>query len=171
MAQDTVKSKADRECEISRKKQRECLESDLIREIYYMMNEDRSETAAEMEADMKLEEALENGLPAHKVFDLACDFSAEAREAGFKMGFRVAMKLCMEGMKGGGACIMNAPTLEKLQAIQADLVTLEGMIGVLVQEAYSSTQTVLLGNALEVAGEYLAARSDKLDEIVREGMC
>ena len=66
---------------------------------------------------------------------------------------------------------MNAPTLEKLQAIQADLVTLEGMIGVLVQEAYSSTQTVLLGNALEVAGEYLAARSDKLDEIVREGMC
>lgn len=104
MEQDVIKAKADRECEILRRKQRESLESDLIKEIYYMVNEDRNETAGEMQADMKLEEALEafeNGTPAGNIIDLASECSAEAREAGFKMGFRVAMKLCMEGMKGG----------------------------------------------------------------------
>lgn len=104
MVQDSSKTKVYRECEISRRKQREHFETDLIREIYYLVNEDRKETATEMQADMKLEEALEtleNGISTNKIMDLAYEYSEEAREAGFKMGFHIAMKLCMEGMNGG----------------------------------------------------------------------
>ena len=49
----------------------------------------RNETAAEM------------GMPTNKIIDLACEYSAEAKEAGFKQGFHTAMKLCMEGLRGG----------------------------------------------------------------------
>lgn len=101
MVQDSSKTKVYRECEISRRKQREHFETDLIKEIYYLINEDRRETAAEMQADMKLEEALESGTSANDIMDLAYECSEEAREAGFKMGFHTAMKLFMEGMNGG----------------------------------------------------------------------
>lgn len=63
---------------------------------------------------------------------------------------------------------MNTLIFEKLQALQADMVILEGMVGVLIQSAYSDMQTVLIGNALEVLSEYLAARSDQLDRILQE---
>ena len=63
---------------------------------------------------------------------------------------------------------MNTLIFEKLQALQADMVILEGMVGVLIQSAYSDMQTVLIGNALEVLSEYLAERSDQLDRILQE---
>ena len=66
---------------------------------------------------------------------------------------------------------MNAPMMEELQALQADLVTLEGMVGVLKQSAYSGTQPVLIANALEILGEFLGARADQLDRIVAGGSC
>lgn len=65
----------------------------------------------------------------------------------------------------------TTPMIEELQALQADLVILEGMIGVLKQSAYSGTQSVLLGNALEVLEEFLGTRTDRLDGIVTGGMC
>lgn len=60
--------------------------------------------------------------------------------------------------------------MEELQALQADLVTLEGMIGVLKQSAYSGTKPVLLGNAMEVLEEFLGKRADRLDGIVTGGI-
>ena len=41
----------------------------------------------------------------------------------------------------------------------------------LKQSAYSGTQSVLLGNALEVLEEFLGTRTDCLDGIVTGGMC
>lgn len=65
----------------------------------------------------------------------------------------------------------TTPMIEELQALQADLVILEGMICVLKQSAYSGTQSVLLGNSLEVLEEFLDTRTDRLDGIVTGGMC
>lgn len=63
---------------------------------------------------------------------------------------------------------MSTIMFKELQTLQADMVTLEGMVGVLIQSAYSDMQTVLIGNALEVLSEYLAVRSDQLDRILQE---
>ena len=54
-----------------------------------------------MEANMKLEEAIEAAQPAGRLIDLATEYAIEAKESGFKQGFRVAMRLCMEGLNGG----------------------------------------------------------------------
>ena len=64
---------------------------------------------------------------------------------------------------------MNTNAMKELKTLQADLVTLEGMIGVLKQSAYSDIQPVLIGNSLEVLGEYLSTRADWLDKFVSEG--
>lgn len=65
----------------------------------------------------------------------------------------------------------TTPMIEELQKLQADLVILEGMIGMLKQSAYSGTKSVLLGNSLEVLEEFLGTRTDRLDGIVTGGMC
>lgn len=66
---------------------------------------------------------------------------------------------------------MNSNAIKELEKLQADLVALEGMIGVLKQSAYSDIQPVLIGNSLEVLGEYLSTRVDWLDNFVSGGMC
>lgn len=58
---------------------------------------------------------------------------------------------------------MSAPVMQELQTLQADLVTMEGMVEVLRKSAYSGIQAALLG-------EYLAIRAGRLDEIVSGGM-
>ena len=50
---------------------------------------------------------------------------------------------------------MNTNAMKELKTLQADLVILEGMIGVLKQSVYSDIEPVLIGNSLEVSGEYL----------------
>lgn len=65
---------------------------------------------------------------------------------------------------------MSTPIMQELQTLQADLVTMEGMVEVLRKSAYSGIQTALLGDSLEVLGEYLAIRAGRLDEIVSGGM-
>ena len=97
-------TKVIREAEVLSKKRQENLEHNLLSELYYFILESegrKQDSAAELEANMKLEEALENGISTNKIMDLAYEYSEEAREAGFKMGFHIAMKLCMEGMNGG----------------------------------------------------------------------
>lgn len=102
MAQDSAMKEVLGGIDISNRQRKERLESDMVGEIYYLVNSaERNETAAEMEASMKLEEAAEKGMPTNKIIDLACECSAEAKEAGFKQGFHTAMKLCMEGLRGG----------------------------------------------------------------------
>ena len=58
---------------------------------------------------------------------------------------------------------MSEPVMQELRTLQADLVTMEGMVGVLRTSAYSGIQAALLG-------EYLAIRAGRLDEIVSGGM-
>lgn len=102
MEQSQAMLKATMESEIRDKKQREGFSTDLVKEICWLVNSaGRSETAAEMEANMKLEEAIEAAQPAGRLIDLAAECAIEAKESGFKQGFRVAMRLCMEGLNGG----------------------------------------------------------------------
>lgn len=62
---------------------------------------------------------------------------------------------------------MTPQTLKELQNIQADLVVLEGMIKVLIRNAYSGKESpVLIGNSLEVLAEFLGTRADRLDSII-----
>lgn len=62
---------------------------------------------------------------------------------------------------------MPPQTLKELQELQADLVTLEGMVKVLIGSAYSGKEpTVLIGNSLEVLAEFLGNRADKIDSII-----
>lgn len=93
--------KAIREAEICSKKQQENLENNLLSELYYFMIESerrKNDSAAELEAEMKLEEAVENGSPANTILDLATDLCNAGRETAFKMGFRLATKLLKEGL-------------------------------------------------------------------------
>ncbi len=102
MEQSQAAAKAIMESEIISERRREGFSTDMVKEICWLVNSaGRSETAAEMEANMKLEEAIEKAQPANRLIDLASEYAAEAKEAGFKQGFRVAMRLCMEGMDGG----------------------------------------------------------------------
>ncbi len=102
MEQSQSTAKAVRESGIMNERQKEGFSTDMVKEIFWLVNSSgRNETAAEMEADMKLEEAIEAAQPANRLIDLAAEYAAEAKETGFKQGFRVAMRLCMEGMNGG----------------------------------------------------------------------
>lgn len=99
---DTV-TKALKESEIISRKQKESMRNNLLAEMYYFALEhsERNDSAAELEAEMKLDEAVETGKPANEILNLASDWYSEGKEAGFKMGFYMATKLLMEGMTGG----------------------------------------------------------------------
>ena len=43
----------------------------------------------------------ESGKRANEIGDLAVVFGNEREETGFRNGFQVAMRLCMEGLNGG----------------------------------------------------------------------
>lgn len=88
---------------MANKKQKEGIEKNLLAELYYFVNEcaGGDSSAREMEAEMKLDEALENGKSTNEIMNLATDWYSEGREAGFLMGFHIATKLLMEGLKGG----------------------------------------------------------------------
>lgn len=102
MEQSQATTKAIMESEIINERQREGFSTDMVKEICWLVNSaGRSETAAEMEANMKLEEAIGEAQPAGRLIDLATEYAIEAKESGFKQGFRVAMRLCMEGLNGG----------------------------------------------------------------------
>ncbi len=65
---------------------------------------------------------------------------------------------------------MNGKVIQELQAIQADLVVLEGMIEMTKQSAYRETNPALIGNSLEIMSEFLSSRTERMDMIVG-GMC
>lgn len=98
-------AKALQEAEIISRKQKESMGNNLLAEMYYFALErsGKNESAAEMEAEMKLDEAVGTGRPANEILNLALDWYSEGKEAGFKMGFHMATKLLMEGMAGGAS--------------------------------------------------------------------
>jgi len=94
-------TKAIREAEVLSKKKQENLEHNLLSELYYFVLESearKQDSAAELEAEMKLEEAIEKGSPSNIILDLATDWCNAGQEKAFQMGFRLATKILKEGL-------------------------------------------------------------------------
>ncbi len=76
-------------------------------EVYELLGFHRVTTEGEKESWAAFTEALGSvtgDVPANKrndVEDRAQDFGNEREETGFRIGFHMAMRLCMEGMNGG----------------------------------------------------------------------
>lgn len=76
-------------------------------ELFDLLGLDIQWTAGERDAWRAFTEALGNvagDVPAAEkngVEDRAQDFGNEREETGFRNGFHVAMRLCMEGLNGG----------------------------------------------------------------------
>lgn len=86
--------------------------SDLIGAIYCselfdLLGLDKNKTSGERDAWQAFTEALENVagdvpvMEKNGIEDRAQDFGNEREETGFRNGFHVAMRLCMEGLNGG----------------------------------------------------------------------
>lgn len=96
-------AKAIRESEINTMKQREEAERNMLGALYYFATElsSKNDSASELEAETRLDEAVESGKAASEIMDLATDWYSEGKEAGFRMGFHMATKLLTEGLNGG----------------------------------------------------------------------
>ena len=96
-------AKAIRECDIMPRRQREEAERNMLGALYSFASElgGKNDSAAEREAETRLDEAVGNGKEAGKIMDLATDWYSEGREAGFRMGFHMATKILTEGLNGG----------------------------------------------------------------------
>lgn len=76
-------------------------------EVYELLGFYKVTTEGEKESWAAFTEALESvagDVPDNKrndVEDRAQDFGNEREETGFRIGFHMAMRLCMEGMNGG----------------------------------------------------------------------
>lgn len=76
-------------------------------EVYELLGYHKAVTAGERESWEAFTEALGSvagDVPAMRkssVEDLAQNFGNEREETGFRIGFHMAMRLCMEGMNGG----------------------------------------------------------------------
>ena len=94
-------TKALDETKLFNKKRKEDMENNLLSELYCFFNEcmGANDSYGEMEAEMKLNEALESGETANEIMNLATDWYSEGRETGFKMGFHIATKLLTEGLR------------------------------------------------------------------------
>ena len=64
--------------------------------------------------------------------------------------------------------MMDGTLVKELSAIQADMVSMEGMIEALIRGAYNGTKTEHIGNSLEILKEYIALRAEKLDMLMQE---
>lgn len=64
--------------------------------------------------------------------------------------------------------MMDAALLKELSAIQADMVSMEGMIEALTRGAYNGTRTEHIGNSLEILREYMGQRAERLDMLIQE---
>lgn len=57
--------------------------------------------------------------------------------------------------------------VKEIDAIQTDMVMMESMLDALAIGAYNGTRPECIGNSLEILKEYLADRSERLDDVVR----
>lgn len=102
MGQDAY-AKSIRESEIYTKRQQEKSERNMLGALYSFACElgGKNDSAAELEAETKLDEAIESGKATNEIIELATDWYSEGKESGFRMGFHMATKLLMEGMNAG----------------------------------------------------------------------
>lgn len=72
-------------------------------ELYELLGFHNKASAAEQETWDMLMKGLEQaaGEKANKVSELAINYGNEREETGFRIGFHMAMRLCMEGLNGG----------------------------------------------------------------------
>lgn len=64
--------------------------------------------------------------------------------------------------------MMDGTLVKELSAIQADMVSMEGMIEALIRGAYNGTKTEHIGNSLEILKENIGLRAEKLDMLMQE---
>lgn len=99
---------------MAKKKRAAEAKSDLIgaifrSELFDLLDLDKEQTNGERETWQAFVGALKSaaeGAPIMKqddIEDLAQDFGNEREETGFRIGFHIAMRLCMEGLNGGGS--------------------------------------------------------------------
>ena len=76
-----------------------------ISELRYYLDIDIPESVQEQKKYGELEEFLNGGKYPFKTKDrilcIANEYGVAAEESGFRRGFQTAMRLCMEGMRGG----------------------------------------------------------------------
>ena len=53
--------------------------------------------------------------------------------------------------------------MKEIDAIQADMVCMEGMLEALAKGAYTGTRVEYIGNSLEILKDYLGQRAERLD--------
>lgn len=53
--------------------------------------------------------------------------------------------------------------MKEIDAIQADMVCMEGMLEALVKSAYAGMRVEYIGNSLEILRDYLGQRAERLD--------
>lgn len=76
-------------------------------EVYELLGFSKAETTGEKESWHAFTEALGSVAgdasvnKKNDVEDRAQDFGNEREETGFRLGFHMAMRLCMEGLNGG----------------------------------------------------------------------
>jgi len=78
--------------------------STLYRDLELESQEVLRETQALQEFTNALEKItgkVKGGTPAGQLLDAATNYGNEREETGFRVGFSVAMKLCMQGLSGG----------------------------------------------------------------------
>lgn len=87
---------------------RRLYEKDLVStlsELRYYLDIDIPESVQEQKKYGELEEFLDGGKYPFKTRDrilcIANEYGIAAEESGFRRGFQTAMRLCMEGMRGG----------------------------------------------------------------------
>lgn len=61
--------------------------------------------------------------------------------------------------------MMQSALVKEINAIQADMVTMEGMLEVLAKGAYTGTMIEYIGNSLEILRDYLGQRAERLDRL------
>ena len=64
--------------------------------------------------------------------------------------------------------MMDGILVKELSAIQADMVSMEGMIEALIRGCINGTKTEHIGNSLEILREYIGQRAEKLDMLIKE---
>lgn len=53
--------------------------------------------------------------------------------------------------------------MKEIDAIQSDMVCMEGMLEALAKGAYTGTRVEYIGNSLEILRDYLGQRAERLD--------
>lgn len=57
--------------------------------------------------------------------------------------------------------------IKEIDAIQTDMIRMGSMLNALAAGAYNGIRSECIGNSLEILAEYMASRSERLDDVAR----